>query len=238
MTILFYPEAINEQCKLYHTMEQYGIEFHNDLTKPYDIAIYWSYHKSVAQHGVSEWFYNYGCTDVSKTRIDNVFKTNLIVNPETYTGKVVRKTEDQCSLDEVVIDCPAPSETGYIYRRFINTFEDNKPTDLRMFYFGSVFFICKKTYLGDMFDRHNYVWELVTNDVIPQLKRLEIISNCYRMGFHIGEIDILRDSNSGECFVIDINNVSGIAYNWNYPEYKWLRDKFNLEFLFWVGRAY
>lgn len=234
MTILFYPSAINAECKLYHTMNRLGIEFHNDINKPYDIAIYWSYHKSKGNHVINESFYNYGCTDVSKTRIDKIFGTNLIVNPERYSGKVVRKTEEQCSLDEVVINCPAPAQDGYIYRRFIDTFEDGKPTDLRVFYFNGLLFVAKKIYLGAMFDRHNYKWVNVHIDIIPELKRLEIISKCQQFGFHIGEIDVLKDSNTGECFVIDINNVSGIAYNWDLPENRWLRDKFDVVFMDWV----
>lgn len=231
MAILFHPDPLTEVCKLYPVLKGLGIDFHNYKTKPFDLFIYWSYHKSIAEQDeftlVTSGL-NKGCFDVSKTKINEVFD-NIIVNPETYSGVVVRKTELQCSLDEVVLQCPTTKQDGYIYRKFIDTFENEKPTDLRLFYFGEIKFICKKTYLGAMFDRHNYIWEPQPLFTIPIWKRQEIETKCKSYGFDIGEIDVLKDSNTGECFVIDINNVSGIAYNWNFKEYKWLRNLFEKE---------
>lgn len=39
-------------------------------------------------------------------------------------------------------------------------------------------------------------------------------------------------------FVVDINNVSGIAYNWDLPEYTWLKDRFDKYFIRWCKQVF
>ena len=227
MTILFYPDPLNQNCKIHQHLLQLEISFHNDIYKPYDIFIYWSYHKAKAE--LDEFTrthkgLNKGCDDISKTRINDFFD-NINVNPETYEGLVVRKTEGQCSLDETVMQCPTPKQDGYVYRKYIETKVDGMFVDYRLFYFGGIKFICIKRNPGPMFSRQSYTWHPMEIDCIPKAKRDEIEDKCKAFGFDIGEVDVLKDVNTGLFYVIDINNVSGLAF-WNAYQYGWMRMLF------------
>ncbi|GEM_PF-5731170 len=226
MTILFYPDPLNQDCKLFQHLRNINVEFHNDPTKPYDICFYWSYHKTVAPKIEIPNAINAGCYDITKTRINTIFD-NLIIDPFTYVGKAVKKGDGQCSKDEILVNCPLKTkDNNSIYLRHIDTFEDGMFTDYRIFYFGAISFICIKRRFGGEFSRKEYNWVEMQLNCIPKKKRNEIEYKCKKFGFDCGEIDVLRDVNTDEFFVIDLNNVSGIAYNWNYPEQERIRKRF------------
>jgi len=228
MTILFYPDPINAECKLYHHLRNIGVQFHNDISQPYDLIFYWSYHKEVREHDAwlteqhaKQAVINYGCNDIRKTRLHEVFETGLIIDPATYKGMAVEKGNGQCSKDERLVECPMPPRADRIYLRYIDTFKQDEYNsyyiDYRLFYFGCISFVCRKKRYTTIFDRKNYEWEAIPKFFIPTNIINYIENKCRLFGFDCGEIDLLQDTD-GRYYVIDLNNVSGIAYNWNQPQ--------------------
>jgi|WetSurMetagenome_2_1015567.scaffolds.fasta_scaffold26582_2 hypothetical protein len=213
MRILFYPEPITPNCRLWFSLIELGIEMTNDPTQPYDYFLYWSYHKTKAEQDdivKNSNCLNKGCYDITKRRVNNVFD-NIIVDPETFTGLMVRKSEDQCSMDDKMVKGPTRNEPGYIYRKFIDTKVGDYYIEYRLFYFGEIKFIATKKYI-ELFSKDNFIWSQPLS-VIPIEKRMEIESSCKKFGFDFGEIDVLRDVD-GQFYVVDLNNIAGYTSAW------------------------
>ena len=214
MRILFYPEPITPNCRLWFSLTELGIGMTNDPTQPHDYFVYWSYHKTKAEQDdivKNSNCLNKGCYDITKTRVNNIFD-NIIVDPGTFNGLMVRKSEDQCSKDDKMVKGPIQREPGYIYRKFIDTRVDDYYIEYRLFYFSEIkFIIIKKN--RQLFSKDDYVMESQPLSVIPVTKRVEIESSCRKFGFDFGEIDVLRDVD-GQFYVVDLNNIAGYALAW------------------------
>ena len=79
---------------------------------------------------------NFGCIDISKTRVAQAFETaagySLAVDPQTYTGPMVDKSEINATHDGRVIAGPIPREEGRAYQRLVdNTIAGGMVEDLR-----------------------------------------------------------------------------------------------------------
>ena len=231
MTILFYPESLRANCRLYYTCKKLGVSFHNDPFRFYDLMFYWSYHKTTCPQPElikSSSCVNKGCFDVTKTRVSEIFD-DIRVNPEVYVGKVVRKSERQCGMDERLLTCPTKKEDSFIYRKFIDTRVNGKFVDYRLFYFGGDCFLVSKINRGEMFSKKDFEWGLETLTILPEGRLEEIYKSCQKFGLDFGEIDLLKDE-KGKFYVIDINNVAGIARSWRTAELRQIRELYQRMF--------
>ncbi len=205
-SILFYPEALQSHSKLFFALEKLGICHHVHRGAPHELSFFWRYNGGVMRRKkMPKGMINRGCTDVSKTRVAQVFD-DIMVDPQTYVGPVVRKTEAQCDRKETLIMCPAPKEDGYIYRRLIDTREGDEYVDYRLYWFGGPGYLVKR-YKNDMLAKRYSRWELVPLSLIPEKKMQDIERGCKKFGFDFGEIDLLK--NCEGWFVIDLNNTAG-----------------------------
>ncbi len=202
--VLFYPDRLRGHSKINLALKALGIHHHNDKDARHDLSFFWSYNGTGAANGSFEGMVNSGCTDVSKTRVAKVFD-DIIVDPETYRGPVVRKTENQCDRDETLVMCPAPREDGYIYRRLIDTREGDEYVDYRLYWFDGPKYMTKR-YKHEALSKKYHRWEHVPLSLISSWKMAQITKGCKGFGFDYGEIDLLYD---GRWYVIDLNNVAG-----------------------------
>lgn len=228
MTILFYPDNLKPNCKLFLALKDLGINFHSDINKEYDLAFFWSYKSCFTPQDnfvKNNIFLNKGCYDVSKTRVSDIYD-NLIVDPTNYNGSVVRKTENQCSKDDTLVTCPTKKENGFIYRKYIDTYENNFHIVYRLFYMGGPSILTKKYFkdLGKTFVK----WEEVPLSIISEKKIQKIILNSNEFGVDFAEIDLLKDKD-GNFYVIDINNVAGYSNLWTNKNNINLYEKYKKE---------
>lgn len=233
MTILFYPDPLNNICRLYPIVKNLNIDHHNDPNKPYDHFMFWSYNKTICPPDdiltKGKKIINIGCLDITKSRVEEIFQTGISVDPLTHNGCCVKKSEGQAFHDGEIIQCPSNRESGYVYQKAIDTKNDRGHfVDYRIFYSGQIDLVIKKE-KSEMFKTKLISVEVIDpNIVLSNERQNEIAIKCKKFGLDFGELDMLFDKD-GRPHVIDVNNIpgNGLLYN---PLYKTIMDKYQETF--------
>lgn len=156
---------------------------------------------------------NRGCHDVSKRIVANVFAKafgySLDVDPTTYTGEIVEKSDANYAHDGRIISGPISADQirpGYVYQRLIQSIEDNDAIDLRTPIYGGTFPLVyvKRRPLSSRFSNQNSSVEVRSAAEIfspRELSRLALFAEL--MGIDYGEADVLRDAD-GRIYVVDV----------------------------------
>jgi glycosyltransferase involved in cell wall biosynthesis len=211
-TVLLYPDKLRGN-RLKFALDALGYNYHNDPTKPYDVALYWSYHqvrRELDDTSATLPLLNKGCWDISKEKVNKVFD-NVNVNPETYHGVAVRKTNHQGAHNGELTVCPQPQKPGWVYQKFIDTKENNHYLCYRVFYAGQVDFVVKQ-WETDMFKLSHAKVEMVDKrELMTEEQERWLCDKMVEFGCDFGEVDVLKDKD-GEIYVIDLNNVAGNSH--------------------------
>jgi hypothetical protein len=159
---------------------------------------------------------NFNCHDVSKSHVAALFEQaagySLTVDPKTFTGRMVEKSEINAAHDGRVIDGSlAEPIVGKTYQRLIdNEIDGGLVEDLRCCLVGGTPTVVfrKRRPIARRFDNMN-------TDV-----RLDELRNCFSadevvvierfaaaMGLDWGGVDVLRDRSSGQIFIVDANKT-------------------------------
>ncbi len=154
--------------------------------------------------------------DISKRHVETAsieaFGYGLMINPSTHCGKCVEKSNDNGRHDGRVIDCPvALPDREKVYQRIIDNSTDNGLVmDIRIpFLSQSIpFAYLKYRPIDARFSNDN------TKVVIADTKKIlshgeieKVRCFCDIIGLDIGELDLLRDNESGQLYVIDVNST-------------------------------
>jgi len=157
---------------------------------------------------------NVKCLDISKKRVDEVFEQvfgyPLAVDPTTYEGRCVRKSNINAVHDGKIITCPTTPEEGYVYQKHIDTERpDGRYMDIRVPVMGSNIPFALKRYKGhsDMFDITIGAELFATRDVFHDDEVSKVLEFCKVMGLDYGELDVLRDNHDGRIYIVDVNNT-------------------------------
>jgi hypothetical protein len=165
-------------------------------------------------------FVNARCDDISKQRVGRVFEEvfgyQLDVDPTTYTGTMVRKSDLNAAHDGAVLVGPI-SEVEYarhrescVYSVHVNNVDGDLVDDLRVLWCDRV---------SPMLDRkrrpaatrfapgaevvlHEPVADHCSADEVAKLDEF-----CRAFGLDYGELDCLRDRDSGRLYVVDVNKT-------------------------------
>jgi len=175
---------------------------------------------------------NAQCLDISKQRVDEVFETvfgyPLAVDPTTYNGPCVRKSNKNAVHDGKIISCPTEPEPGYVYQKHIDTEQpDGRYMDIRVPIMGSDVPFALKRYKdhSDMFDVTTGAELFATPDVLTKEEVANILTFCRTMGLDYGELDVLRDNKDGRIYIVDVNNTPsgpiGPLYNDRGSLFRW-----------------
>lgn len=158
---------------------------------------------------------NTACVDVSKSRVaavfEQVFGYPLGVDPETFAGPMVKKSEANGVHDGVVMKGPAPRVPGYVYQRLVDTLaSDGLVEDLRCPTVDGqipVVFI-KRREPARRFANANAEVRMVRPDtVFTEDERANLSQFCRAMKLDWGGLDVLRDRDSGALYVVDVNKT-------------------------------
>jgi hypothetical protein len=170
--------------------------------------------------------------DDSKSNVERhfvkVFGYSTFINPETYEGKYVRKSEQNGLHDGVIFTEPQKRKPGYVYQRLIETTKDWKQYRERAFIFGCKIKFTEHRTQKDYFETTETVMELRDPNDWFTKKEIGLINKfCRSIGLEYGELDILIENEL--LYVLDANNRPGGFYLANLesskPFFKQLSDE-------------
>ncbi len=158
---------------------------------------------------------NFGCNDISKTRIATVFSGiagyDLSVDPATYTGPMVEKSEENAAHDGRILTGPAKAKPGKTYQRLIdNEIEGGLVEDLRTCIIDgkAIVLFRKRRTLATRFKNDNS--EVLLDTLAhafskTEIKLIEDFAKAIKLDW--GGLDVLRDKISGRIYIVDANKT-------------------------------
>ncbi|MBM3421387.1 MAG: hypothetical protein FJY11_09660 [Bacteroidetes bacterium] len=226
-TILFYPEYPRRRGVLYKVFRSMGFNITNDPSNPHNIRIFWSTATIKEQDQVvRDWAetggaINMNCTDVSKSRVDAIFTAifgySSLVDPLTYGGEMVKKSEINAAHDGVIVKGPVEPENGFVYQKLIdNSVEGGMVADLRipviMNTIPHVYVKYKRMkYRFGHFSRtdtRKRGVDIMKPDQVlsdDEISRIKLYVR--EFGLDYCELDVLRDKATGLIYIVDVNNA-------------------------------
>jgi hypothetical protein len=218
-TIAFYPDKPRPWYFIWPVMHVSGAKLIDDVSTA-DIVFQFddSTETDNAVPAVKEGarLVNFGCQDVSKTTVAEVFERasgyTLKVDPTTHQGRMVEKSELNAAHDGRVLEGPldAPVE-GKAYQLLIdNEIEGGLVEDLRCCLVGGTPTV--------VFRKRRPLERRFLNENVEVL--LDEPANCYtadeiavierfaaELGLDWGGVDVLRDRMSGRIYIVDANKT-------------------------------
>jgi hypothetical protein len=159
---------------------------------------------------------NVTCNDISKKlvqeRFEAVFGYALEIDPRTFRGLAVRKSDDNYRHDGLIVECPiaeAPVE-GVVYQMLIDS-SDGKGNciDFRVPVIGNEIPLVyvKPRPIDDRFATYSSAQIADTSEVLEPEEIAQILRFCRSIGMDFGEMDVLRDNTDGRIYIVDANNT-------------------------------
>lgn len=220
--LLCYPCA--PEGKFRQMCEKYGYRISNDPRQPFDFAMKWigyTYAPNdivLRELDAAVGLPNIGVEDISKTFVGNVhWETlgyGLEVDPTVYHGHAVKKANLNAQCRESVELCPLEEAAhGFIYQRLVVT--PTEPDEYEEYRVAIMkdeipYVVVKRRPLSHRFNRSaGYAIVREGDEIFNAEEKEKIFRICKRFGFEYGDLDILRDQNDNEIFIIDLNPTPG-----------------------------
>jgi hypothetical protein len=159
---------------------------------------------------------NRSIADISKKHVDRIFSEvfgySLMLDPALHRGKAVEKSDANARHDGRIILCPIPKseiKSGCIYQKIVNNKAGlNEVRDLRVVVHGDQIPLIYQKYrpIATRFSNTNTRVELGDPDTLFSAEELEKIRQfAKRIGLDYGELDVLRDRDTGKLYIVDAN---------------------------------
>mgnify|MGYP001800027900 CR=1 FL=1 len=158
---------------------------------------------------------NFGCHDISKSNVAEAFERaagyNLLVDPRTYTGTMVEKSEKNACHDGRILEGPIEPVADKTYQVLVdNEIPGGLIEDLRCCICGGepAIVFRKRRPIGRRFLNENAEVLLdapkncYTEDEIAVISRF-----ADEIGLEWGGVDVLRDNASGKIYIVDANKT-------------------------------
>ena len=160
--------------------------------------------------------FNIGCYDIRKSVVARAFEETfgyaLTVDPQTWRGLAVEKSEGNGRHDGRMVECPiAAPKRNHVYQRLIdNTFDGRDHVDIRTPIVGGKvpFVYLKRRESSRRFTNDNHRVDLVDADAMlsaDEQKKIAAFAGAMRLDF--GGIDVLRDRADGRIYIVDANKT-------------------------------
>lgn len=145
---------------------------------------------------------------------EQVFGYALQVDPHTYAGPMVRKSDENAAHDGVTVMGPLPADEvalpGQVYQRLVDNSAGPSVVDIRV---SVVRTVQDHSYvkLRPVLDRYSNVnsaaWFAPTSVLLTPDEIAHIDVFCASIGLDFGQLDLCRDNTSGRVYVVDANNT-------------------------------
>lgn len=196
----------------------------HDITIYWDDATYRAHDQALRELQSMDQMINYNFTDNSKEAVEQsfsrVFQRSMQVDPATYEGLCVKKGNINASHDGEILQCPCDDkEKGYVYQILIdnavdkNTFVEDLRIPVINYQIPFVYLKYKRidkrfgTFKSSGSKRKK---PKIVHNPLKVLKEHEIekiIAFCKDLKMEYGELDVLRNRDDGEIYIIDANNT-------------------------------
>ncbi len=160
--------------------------------------------------------FNVGCFDIRKSVVARVFEETfgyaLSIDPTSWRGPAVEKSEGNGRHDGRIIECPiAAPKRDHVYQRLVsNTYDGRDHIDIRTPIVGGKvpFVYLKRREPSLRFTNENYRVDLVDADALLSPDEQQKISEfAAAMRLDFGGIDVLRDRGDGRIYIVDANKT-------------------------------
>jgi hypothetical protein len=158
-----------------------------------------------------------GCVDISKTAVEAAhvaaFGYGLAVDPTTFEGTCVEKSDANAEHDGREVACPLPPErvrAGRVYQRVVDnvTADGSEVEDLRLVVLEHRVVLAYRKHrpVADRFSNDNSRAEVVRPDrVLSDDETAGVLRLCRLLGADWAEVDVLRDRGDGRVYLVDVN---------------------------------
>lgn len=158
--------------------------------------------------------FNANLSDISKRHLDKqhrgVLGYGVNVDPTAFKGLVLEKGDGNALHDgrEVMgpVAAPLPEK---VYQRIINNRDENgRVVDLRVVYVDGQMPVTYKKFKADATRYTNETTSATlqrTSEIFSAAEQSMIAELMRKMDVDIAELDILRDADSGQIFIVDVN---------------------------------
>lgn len=223
-TALLYPEFPKSRSVMLRLLRYMDYNVTNNPNEDYQFLIAWEDTTSRPEYEYLNERHkqypipNIHCREIGKTDIDSIFKDifgySLLIDPLTFEGKALKKSELNGKHDGMVIDCPiAPEEKdeAYSYQMLINNELDaDNVRDIRVpIVKGIIPFVYdkKRPKSGRFGTLTTFLVLKPTREMLSEEEEQKIIAYCEAMHLDYGELDVLRHNDDGRIFIVDVNNT-------------------------------
>lgn len=158
---------------------------------------------------------NRDCASIEKSHVARVFEAcfgySLSVDPRTWTGLMVAKSEINGAHDGRIIRGPCEPEAGCVYQRVIDNRTNNGLVeDLRCPTIGGQIplVMLKRRRVENRFANTNDEVGVCETDTVLSHREQEQLADFTRaMKLDWGGLDVLRDRSDGRLYVVDVNKT-------------------------------
>ena len=154
------------------------------------------------------------CLDTSKSHVDAVWAEvsgySIAVDPLTYAGPMVFKSEYNGAHDGRLVRGPVEKREGWVTQRFIDTRHDGRSHGSRAVIIGSQMPIALDFWRSDRHILHGpaHCMAKRPEEIYAPAEQQMLMSFAGRLGMDLGELDVVRDNELGLIYVIDANRTS------------------------------
>ena len=222
LTVLTYPGRITRHphILLGKLCAALGYTVTSDPARPFDVAV--AYHDqtfvdagALAAIPDGRPVINARSLDISKERVDReveaVFGVRTLLDPRLHTGPMVEKSNENAAEGRQLVEGPREPKDGFVYQRLVDsTTSDRHYVEHRVpVHDGRIPLVYRKRIKeSDRFTKVAARVDVIEAEEDFSAAELDGIRElCRRMGVEFGELDVLRDRESGVPVVIDVNNT-------------------------------
>ncbi|MBL0315805.1 MAG: hypothetical protein IPP69_08505 [Flavobacteriales bacterium] len=220
--MVVYPDFPSKKTTIFKIAKQLGYRLTNKPIAHADVVIYFD-NITTADTNLPDVLLsgkevvNIHCTDISKVKVDEihlkVFGYNTFIDPLSYTGKAVQKSDINALHDGKIIQCPIDQKQHQsVYQVLIdNTHDESMVLDYRVpIYDGLIPLLYRKFKSYEKRFTNDVTFsELVTDvrSVFTEKEEESIVAFTQSMQVEFCELDILRNKDDGRIYIIDVNKT-------------------------------
>ncbi len=217
-TIAFHPDKPRPWYFIWPVMHASGAKLISDVSKA-DIVFQFD-DTTLADNFIPNTkpgarLVNFDCNDISKSVVAEVFERaagySLAVDPMTYDGPMVEKSEKNACHDGRIIEGPMQPIKDKTYQVLVdNEIEGGLIEDLRACICGGkpAVVFRKRRPVGRRFLNENAQVILDTPENAYTSDEIDVITRfAAEIGLEWGGVDVLRDNTSGKIYIVDANKT-------------------------------
>ncbi|WP_309709832.1 hypothetical protein [Pseudolysinimonas sp.] len=219
-TVYFVPDQPLIVYSIWKICRELGLRITSDDTADCVAAVSWddatfNRYRPARPPCASGRLINERCVDISKTKVEDAslatFGYGLAIDPRSFVGPYVRKSDENALHDGIVIESARDPEPGIVYQRLVNTVAgDERVLDLRVPIMGRripLVYLRHRDVKERFTQLHDCVEVCPTDRVLTDQEVATLLAFCAAIGLDFGELDVLRDCDDGRLHVVDANKT-------------------------------